>query len=303
MNKEFVFTDADLDGAGCYLTYNWCTGKRPPYKCTRVTDFKRDFTEWLSVNDISTYKTVYIFDLDVSDYAELVDKPNIVIIDHHSTHVDNKDIYKHAKVIVETYTSCTKLVFDTFKNKLQPLPEEQKLLIVMIDDYDSYKLQLKSSYRLNLIFWNYQGNRMFHFISRFKDGFDDFTSKEIKIIQFYEKKLQHVKNNLNVHVARGVPLLGGRYNLVSVFATSHINEVADHIIKNYKADIGFVINTNSNKVSIRKSKKCNINVGTLASKLFDTGGGHDGAGGGDLCESFLTFSKLFSPMKIKVGKC
>jgi oligoribonuclease NrnB/cAMP/cGMP phosphodiesterase (DHH superfamily) len=302
MGKEFIFTDADLDGAGCYLTYKWCTGRKVPYKCTRVSEFASDFKEWLKVNDITTYEAVYIFDLDVSDHIELVDIPNVVIVDHHSSHEVNKDKYKHAKVVIQEYSSCTKLVFNTFKNNLQPLPDDQKLLIIMIDDYDSYKLVLKNSYRLNLIFWNYQGNRLFHFISRFEDGFDDFTPGELEVINFYEKKLQSIKNTLNVHIAT-VPIQGKQQKMVSVFATSHINEVADHIIKNYKADIGFVVNTNSNKVSVRRSDKCDVDLGKLAAKLFDTGGGHKSAAGGDLCNSFLTFSKLFSPMSIKVGEC
>jgi hypothetical protein len=302
MSKEFIFTDADLDGAGSYLAFKWTTGKKLPFKCTRVTDFRSDFIQWQKTNDITAYKTIYIFDLDVSQYMDLIDKPNVVIIDHHATHVEHKSKYKHAKIVVQEETSCTKLVFNTFKNPLQPLPDDQKMIILMIDDYDSYELKLKNSYKLNLIFWNYQGNRLFHFITRFENGFDEFSTPEKEIISFYEKKLRHVKNNLNVHVAKRVPLMGKQYNLVSVFATSHINEVADHIIKNYKADIGFVINTNSNKVSIRKSDKCDIDVGNLATKLFDIGGGHQYAAGGELCEKFLTFSKLFSPMKIKVGQ-
>ena len=301
MNKEFIFMDIDLDGAGSYLAFKWCTGKTLPYKPTRVSDFSRDFTEWLKSNDIEEYKSIYIFDLDVSDYIELVDRPNIVIVDHHATHITNKDKYKHAKVILQDTGSCTKLIYNTFKNPVQPLPVECKLLIVMVNDYDSYKLQIADSYKLNLIYWNYQGNRVFHFLNRFQDGFDGFTSKEKSIIQFYEKKLKHVKNNLDVHVAPRIPIQGSPQKLVSVFADSHINEVADHIIKNYKADIGFVINPISNKVSLRRSDKCTVNLGNLAKKLFDVGGGHEAAAGGDLCEEFVTFSKIFKPMKISIG--
>ena len=29
--KKFVFTDADLDGAGSYSVYRWCTGENTPY--------------------------------------------------------------------------------------------------------------------------------------------------------------------------------------------------------------------------------------------------------------------------------
>ena len=89
--------------------------------------------------------------------------------------------------------------------------------------------------------------------------------------------------------------------MVSVFADSCINEVADHIIKNYKSDIGFVINLESKKVSIRKSKNCDVHLGNLAKSLFDSGGGHEDAAGGILNDKFLTLSKLFQPLKLKIG--
>lgn len=302
MGKEFIFTDADLDGAGCYLAFKWCTGKKIPYKCTRAQDFKRDFKEWLATNDIASYKTIYIFDLDVSDHHEMLDYPNIAIIDHHASHIENANKYNKPKTIIKEYSSATKLIYNTFKNDLQPLLDEQKMLILMIDDYDSYKLRLPTSYKLNLIFWNYQGNRLYHFIERFEEGFDGFTGAENEIIDFYERKLASIKKKLDVHIACDISIQGSVCKIVSVFATSHINEVADHIIKNYKGDIGFVINTNSNKVSLRKSSKCDVDLQKLASKLFDVSGGHKEAAGGEICEKFLTFSKIFTPLKIKVGK-
>jgi oligoribonuclease NrnB/cAMP/cGMP phosphodiesterase (DHH superfamily) len=302
MSKEFVFIDADLDGAGCYLAFKWCTGRQIPYKCTRAQDFERDFKEWLSTNDIKTYKTIYIFDIDVSNHIDLIDHPNVAIVDHHASHIENANKYTQAKTILKEYTSATKLVYNTFKNELQPLLDEQKLLILMIDDYDSYKLKLPTSYKLNLIFWNYQGNRLYHFVNRFEEGFDGFTGAENEIIDFYERKLASIKSNLDVHIATDISIQNTNCKIVSVFATSHINEVADHIIKNYKADIGFVINTNSNKVSLRKSSKCEIDLQKLASKLFDVSGGHKEAAGGELCEKFLLFSKIFTPLTIKVGQ-
>ena len=104
-----------------------------------------------------------------------------------------------------------------------------------------------------------------------------------------------------IHQARNVPIGKNKYKLIAVFADSFINEIAEYIIQNYKSDIGFVINLKSKKVSIRKSKLCDVDLGKLATKLFDAGGGHEYAAGGLINDNFLTFSKIFKPWEIKIG--
>ena len=301
MKDIFIFTDCDLDGAGSYLTFKWFTGKDIPYKVTRVADFRDCFSVWYNKNG-NLYDQIYILDLDVSDYIDIVDKKNVTIIDHHKTHVDKKHLYKNANCIIKKYTSCTKLIYKTLSQLLPKasLTDAQKLIILYIDDYDSYQLKHDSSYCLNLLFWNYQGNRLNKFMDNFGNGFNGFSDNEKKIIKFYKNKLQHIIQNLNVHVASNVPIFGAKCKLVSVFADECINEVADHIIKNYKSDIGFVVNLTSNHVSIRRSSKCDVDLGKLAQKIIK-GGGHEDAAGGIITKDFLSFSKIFSPMKIKIG--
>lgn len=301
--KYFIFTDCDLDGAGSYMMWPWFTGKYPDRQVVRVNDFESKYKHWISQGNLNKYDRIFILDLDISrvDCLELVDHDKVTIIDHHQTHVDNMHKYKHAKTHIMKETSCTKMVYKMFKNGGNDLSAEKKMIVAMIDDYDCYNLKIPQSYQLNLLFWNYQGDRLQKFIDEFKTGFSGFTQEQQNIITFYTKKLDNIKKDLAVHWAE-IELKGKRHKFVSVFANECINEVADHIIKNYKADVGLVINLKSNKVSLRKSKKCELKLGSFAEKLFDQGGGHDDAAGGVLCEKFLQFSSIFKPVGIKIGK-
>ena len=297
----FVFTDCDLDGAGSYMALSWLLGKQMKYTSVRVNDFDSIFKGFVDSGKLDKYDMIYILDLDVSqsEYLNLVDNKKITIIDHHQTHVENADKYNHATTHISRESSTARMVYNLFKdNKKLTLP--QKTLIAMVDDYDSYKLKVPESYHLNLIYWNYQGNRVEKFLIDFNSGFTEFTSDQKNIIEFYIRKLNNIKKELDVHYAT-IPIGDVSYKFISVFASECINEVADHIIKNYKSDVGLVINTNSNKVSLRKRKGCELSLGKLASKLFDQGGGHDDAAGGVLCDNFLKFSSLFKPMTIKIG--
>ena len=170
----------------------------------------------------------------------------------------------------------------------------------MVDDYDSYTLKMPQSYHLNLLFWNYQGDRLQKLYDEFNQGFNGFSKDQQNIINFYQRKLENIKKDLDVHWAE-IPIGDKKYKFVSVFASECINEVADHIIKNYKADVGLVVNLKSNKVSLRKNNKCTLKLGSLATKLFDEGGGHDESAGGILCDNFLKFASVFKPMKLKIG--
>ena len=298
----FIFTDCDLDGAGSYLMFKWFISDDIPYKIVRVNDFGAVFKNWYEKYQ-NKYDMIYILDLDVSqECLELVDKNNVTVIDHHKTHVENKHKYKHATAVVQEAPSCTKLLYGIFSKKYKvKLTDEQKLMVLYINDYDCYELKFPQSYNLNILYWNYQGDRLDKFLNDFGKGFQGFNDQQQNIILYNKNKFKSIINKLAVHVASNVPIGKLKYKLVSVFADSYVNEVADHIIKNYKADIGFVVNLKSKKVSLRKSKTCEVDLGKLATKLFNAGGGHEYAAGGMINEQFLNLTKLFKPMSIKIG--
>ena len=256
---------------------------------SRVVDADVKIGAWFANNNVDAYEMIYIMDLDISQHDDLmsvVDRANVTIIDHHASHIARADKYKHANINIQKETSTTKMVYKQF-NGASKLTDQQKLLVLMVDDYDAYKFNIPNSYELNIVFWSYQGDRVEKFLNDFENGFMSFKHMHKNII-----------SNLDVHVA-SVPIQGKSRKLVAVFATSCINDIATHIIQNYKCDIGFVVNLNTNKVSLRRAKSCDVNLSVLAEKLFDVGGGHEDAAGGVMCDSFMTFTKIFKPMTIK----
>lgn len=291
--KIFIFTDCDLDGAGSYLMFKWFIRDYIPYKAVRVNDFKKVFLSWFK-NNGKKYDHIYILDLDISqDSLEVVDRKNITIIDHHKTHIENKSKYKNATTLIQEYTSCTKLIYNIFsKNYNKDLTDEQKLLVLGVDDYDSYELKLPFSYEMNLLFWNYQGDRIKRFLQEFGTGFSGFTNEQRKIINYYKDKFKVVKDGLDVY-RMDLSIAKKKYSIVSTFADTFINEVAEHIISDNKADIGFVVNLKSKKVSLRRSKGCTVDLGKFAGDLFEVGGGHEASAGGIINDKFLALTKLF----------
>ena len=293
--KNIVFTDADLDGSMSYLLLKWTLGKNLPYKVTTVTKFSDDFKAWSKKNNTNDYNKIVILDLDVSQSIDLIDLPNVVIIDHHKTHVANIDKYKKAKIIVQEYPSCAKLIYKLYKNKLDNrLDDPKKKLLMLVDDYDSWTHKYPQSKKLNYLFWNYQGDRLEKFLKDFQFGFKGFNDQQNKTIEFYELKLERTVNNLAYHQAH-VSIQGKKRRCVSTFASTLISDIGNYLIDDVGADIGFVINPETNRVSVRKNKNCTVDVGKLAKVLLD-GGGHDAAAGGVCTEKFLELSKLFKPI-------
>lgn len=301
MSTCHVFTDCDLDGAATYLLYTWLTGTQPSVTVCRVNDLEKSVDTWLQKHKFTDYDRVYFFDLDTSISDSLIkkiDHENVHIYDHHLTHTRNIEKYESAKINVREFTSCVRLLYrhraDFTDQDL--LDEYQKVLILMVDDYDCYELQLPNAYELNCLFWNYTGDRLAKFNQDFKLGFKGFTPSQQNIINFHFKKLNNVKNSLQIFTAT-LPIKQSQYKFVSTFADTCINEVADYIIDEYDADVGLVVNTKTKKVSFRKNKQCDIDLSKLSQTMCDEAGGHEFAAGGILCEKFMNITKLFSQVK------
>ena len=190
---KFIYTDIDLDGAMSYLLFLWFNNnKHIPYISTQVGDFNNSFAKWSKYRDMAKYNSIYILDLDVSqDSATLVDRDNIVIIDHHTTHVENKDKYNKAKHFIKEETSCCRHIYNLLHKQSDiKLTDQQKHLMLLADDYDCYNLKLKGSHELNLLFWNYQGDRIKKFVSDFSNGFSGFNADQLKAINFYKRGIK-----------------------------------------------------------------------------------------------------------------
>ena len=188
--KIFCFTHFDLDGVVSYLVTKWA---HPGYKieCEPLsgTDNRYEIMQWLTKNDFSKYERVFFLDLDISNSIDLIDHENVIIIDHHKTHAENKN-YKKAVAIVKEYSSACLLAYRVFKKLYNSnFTEEQKKLVIFGNDYDSYELQFPESRNLNIVFWNTQKSFP-SFIENFSNGFFTFTKEQEAICRIYENDLE-----------------------------------------------------------------------------------------------------------------
>lgn len=287
MDKYFVFTDCDLDGACSYLAIKWLLGSTPvQYKATTVKNFAIDFKAWCEKNDINSYKKIFILDIDVSKSKELVDHSNIVIIDHHQSHIPD---YKKAVKIVRTHSSNVDLIRQTLLKSVI-LTENQHRLITLVDDYDSYTLKDQQSLLLNFLYWQYQGDRIKQFIVDFNNGFKSFNIQQKNIIILQLKKLQdHLQAN-PIYIRKTE-----KYTVASMFGDFSINEIADHVIKKTQCDIACVVNTRLKRLYFRRNKSSNISLSQVVEEITgEKGEGHDNACGGTITDKFLEYTKSLS---------
>jgi len=290
--KFFVWSDFDLDGTGSILLLKWIYPSVDiTFKNTKVNAFRDEFITWSKTNSIDNYDRVFFLDLDVSKNADLVDNEKSVIIDHHITHVEAKEVYKKSKVIVEECTSCMLLIYKKFKDKLK-LTDNQKMMVLMVDDYDCYAHKIKESKMLNYLFSDLQkgeySNKVERFINEFKDGFSGFTPMQHNIIKFYNSRVQKAIDT-SEYFEGEVPIQKKVRRVKSVISDTAINDVCEHIlIDGY--DLAIAFNPKTGTVSFR-TKMEDLDVSKVAEMLCD-GGGHQYAAGGKVTEKFIEFTKL-----------
>ena len=283
-----IYTDNDLDGAGSALVLKWYF-ETIANVVIEETGESTLLSKLKSKNGaLDTFDKVFICDLALTEeHIPEVDRKNFVIFDHHIDHSKLKDNYKNARAVVKPYTSCSKLIYDTFLSKLS-LTQKQIDLINFIDQYDSYKIKDAEALKLNAIFYLYNNPKVNKFIESFNHGIRDFNILEKNSITLFFKKLKEQMNNAEVFKGKIKD-----YKVVATFANYAINEVAHSLIAKYKADIGIVVNKDTKTVSFRRSKTSEVDVSILARK-FCNGGGSVGAAGGALTEQFGNLTKLFT---------
>jgi len=292
--KIAILTDNDLDGAGSALLIKQLfKHKAEEIFIKEITDFqmKNEVPGWLQVN-LSKYDKVFITDMFVPDeVVPLVDNNKVVIIDHHQSHVDVKDRFTKCKALIETDTSCVKLIRKIFKDQLTLNPQQERLCDI-IDDYDNYTLKLPETLKLNAVFHSYNKPKVEKFLSRFEDGIKEFNTMELNAAKLSLNKLKDLIDTCEYYVGE---LKGCK--VVSCFATHSINEIAHYCIKKFDSDISIVCNLNTKSVSFRKNKeRCTVKLNKLAEALCD-GGGHEYAAGGKITDRFLAFAKTLNKIQ------
>lgn len=287
--KELCLVHTDLDGAISYALICWFKERKIPVKALSQADL---IVFWKAniLPNIKLFDRVYIFDLNVSKEFSIFDHPNVTIVDHHSESIDSACNFTKAKAFCQKSTSTGMLLYKHLKTyKSNFLSDQQKLFLLMADDYDSYQFKVKFSKELNYLFWSYQGDRISKIYEEFKNGFTGFNQQQKNLIYFYKKRLKETIDSLTIYTGN-YKIGQTTYTLGSTFADFAINDVADYVIKETNSDICAVVNLKTNRISFRKSKNCAVKLNLLAS-ILSNGGGHEDSAGGILTDTFINLSK------------
>lgn len=295
-----MFVGSDIDSVTSYIIFNKLSGKRVPVTYVTRDTLKAEAEKFFKTES-QAGKIVYFINLDTSKILDIVDRGNVVIIDHHPNHLAIKDKYKNCKTLLKEFSSCSKLIYNLLSAKFNnKLTKHEKILMLLVDDYESYNFKLNGSYELGVIYDNLQGSKPVRFYSLYKDGFTGFSGDQLKIIEYYKSKFEKLKQTLQVYTAgphfiKGLSKYKNSYKYVSTFAEGYINETSDYLLDKYNADICLVTNLSTKRVFIRRKKKCDANLKYLAA-LICNGWGYHYAAGGTVTDKFLKFSKIFYPV-------
>lgn len=286
----------DLDGATTALVTKWAhPGYAVEYKALAGYEVRHELTQWLLNHNFSDYEKVFFLDMDVSKLKDLIDHENVLIIDHHKSHVDNK-AYEKAVPIIKEYPSAAVLAYRVFKKLYDSkFTDAQKTLIVYANDFDSYAKELPESDMLNIIFWNTQKS-FDTFMETYADGFKPFSKEQTAIHKIYTDELSKVLSGLCVF--QGVHAdVDGEYRVaVATFADKcSPNDISDYLLKTYEADVAIVANLKTKHISFRRPKDGTMKLDIFAKDIAD-GGGHEYSAGGQLIDSFLEFTKTLKPV-------
>lgn len=247
---------------------------------------------WNLKHNFNDYEKVIFADLNLDvNLIDLIDRENVIVFDHHEDHVNLKNKYNKALTHLEKISSCTLLIYKTLKPELT---DYQKLLVKIIDDYDSYTLNISYSVPLNQIFWNYTGNRVEKFINDFSQGFTGFNNNHKAVLRIVENRIK--KYFEEEQLFGGNLKVGDKtYYMLGGFFKFSPNEISEIALKKYNADFILLINTATKTVCYRKSSKCKLNMAKLAKKLAN-GGGHEDAAGSLLTDNIINITKLLGPL-------
>ena len=287
-----IFTDADLDGAGSALLLKEVfTGHEVIIVETSEYRILNEFkNRW---NTLDHFDKIFVCDLSLNEeQAIAINRSNVVVVDHHETHSKFVEQYTKAKAVVTPYSSCTQLIFDKFKSKINVTPEK-KALVKLIDQYDSWSFDFPREMepaKLNAIYYGYNKPKTEKFIDSFKGGLRDYTAHERGAIKLHFKSFVEQLEN---------PKFTGKikdYKVVSTFVTKHANEVANYMLDKYDADVAIMVNLDIKVVSFRKQRGVQLDLGKLAEKLCDGGGAHNLAGG-KLTDTFANWTQTLTPIQ------
>lgn len=292
-----IFTRYNIDGAGCYMVLKWLfEGTSKSINLIQSTEkkFREQYINWTKTVDVAE-QTVIIADLAVEEEnRDILDTgSNIIIFSHNAKLTTWSHLYTKSTVIAEKTPSCTSLVYRKLKDRsTRTLTTPEKYLILLIDDYDSYQLQLPESQGLNVVYESLLYNRAFNFRALYEKGFTPFNKQQQLLIAGHHRMVDDIIKELKIYT-RIVPLCGKEYRIRACEAQYGVNEVASYLIKNCKADIAIVSNTRTGFASFRRSAECDCDLEELAKTLCE-GSGRNDIAFGPLTIMLLEFLQTFT---------
>lgn len=279
MSRVFAWVNSDLDGIGSTILLGNIF-KNFEYRHCFFGKFEEQYLPWAKEN-AEDYDKIFIIGM-------VLDQNLLKKIDHHNV-VFVSDRPEDLKVwdstlISEQCTSTTKLLYKKFKEKVN-FTNNLKKFFLYVDDYNSYTLKHEETKYLNALYRKSGGNRFINFVNRFWNGFDGFTTTEVKLADGFFKELE--KELEEIQLFTGVQ---DEARFVSTISKFSVNELTHSIMENYDGDVVIVMNPDTQFVSFRKYPKSGVDLPKIAAILCEGGGG-EWAAGGKITKEFLKFSE------------
>lgn len=293
-NMYRIFTHNNLDGAVSLLTFIWSKPNNTiTYEAinnSEIDKIKNFIDRTVNPPDI------YVFDLSLKEFfIKNLDRSFITFIDHHINSENYLNLFKNAKILYKNYSSNSLLVRKLFQETSPELTNKQKKLILLADDYDSFKLNFEESYDLNILFWTEYKNNFIKFINDYSKGFKPFTDEQ-------KNKIKNVKISISSEAEKCSKFIGtlnikGVEKTTMGVLTESLNILTiDHILKKYKPDLLFYINPKTENVILKQKRdeKC-IDLGKFVEK-FCEGTGHTYSARGKITPLFMELTKNLKPL-------
>ena len=289
-----IFTHNDLDGAVSVLVYMWSQPKEDSFQYTPISNLEISKLKREIKNSHNPSK-IYVFDIGLrEEFFPELDQSHIIFIDHHKSSEKFVERFTKSQVIYTEYSSNALLMYRLFKDRMH-VTDEQKTLVALTDDFDSYKLQLPYSYDLNILFWSEYQNRFSDFIKDYYNGFKPFTENQKRAIAFIKKEAAEEASKVSVFYGE-LMISGNLKRTCAAMIDRIVPQVMEVLIKKYSPDLFFFINTKNEKVSIRQcSQESPIDCGAFAEKICN-GGGHPNAAAGMITPLFMEITKNLKPI-------
>ena len=274
----------DLDGAVCSILLRSVFNN---VESVLLGQFQME--QFFNTKNLDGYDYIIMTDL-CYDNDEFLNRSNVILLDHHSSAKKYHNVLNN-KIVVES-NSASHLVKTFLERMFKVSLECFDDLVYMTNDYDMWKWPdrySKKSVFLNELFYYHKDN----FLERFAYGDTRFTEDELV---YLKKRIVDFKTyfaKLDIHYIEPI-------NAAFVICNDYVNDVSQQLLYSDTYDITFCYIAKKKKMSIR-TKRTDINLGTICKDNFN-GGGHPQSAGISNIENLIELKKIIDGfIKIVVG--